>query len=326
MKRLSIIVPVYNVEKYLAKCLDSLLFQDIPYTDYEIIIINDGSTDGSLSIAESYKERYSNIKLITQLNKGLGAARNTGINAANGSCLFFVDSDDYIQANSLGVILTNFECNKLDVLRFNYETVNEVGEIIPKKKNATYNFFISSDIVSGETFLSEYLGWACYVCVFLFDTSFIKTTNSFFNEDIYFEDVEWLVQVMLHAKRVSSINKTLYFYLQRTGSITQSIQIENKHKVLNDKLFVVRFLKGVSLNIMNKKVRSWCKGLISLSYMGMLSYVANELPERKLEIIHNIAKENLWPFTSYRFTLKQKRDLFLINLSPGLYFFLRKKR
>ena len=166
MKRLSIIVPVYNVENYLEKCLKSLLTQDIPINQYEIIIINDGSTDGSLAIAESYQNLYSNVRIFSQENKGLGGARNTGIKEAKGACLFFVDSDDYIQVNSLSALLNCFETEKLDVLRFNYIAVNESGNVIQKKKNATHNIVFSNQIVEGETFLSEQLGWACYVCVF----------------------------------------------------------------------------------------------------------------------------------------------------------------
>ena len=120
MKLLSIIVPVYNVEKYLSKCLDSLLAQDIPISDYEIIIVNDGSTDSSLVIAESYSQTNSNIRVISQLNKGLGGARNTGIRSSEGKYLFFVDSDDTIQKNTLKPLLECMESKKLQVLRFNH--------------------------------------------------------------------------------------------------------------------------------------------------------------------------------------------------------------
>ena len=101
MKRLSIIVPIFNVELYLAKCLDSLVIQDIQKHEYEIIIINDGSTDSSKDIIKSYLKKYSNIRYIVQENQGLGGARNTGILNACGKYLMFVDSDDYIEKNCL---------------------------------------------------------------------------------------------------------------------------------------------------------------------------------------------------------------------------------
>jgi len=326
MKRLSLIVPVFNVEKYLGKCLDSLLNQDIPYDEYEIIIINDGSTDGSLKIAQKYENKYPNIRLISQENKGLGAARNSGIKVAEGKCLFFVDSDDYIHPNSLGTLLTRFENEKLDALRFNYEAINESGEIIQKKKSELYNVFYSEQVVDGETFLSEHLGWACYVWVFLFDASFIKKYQFLFDENIYFEDVEWLVRVLMAAKRVQSIDKLVYFYLQRSGSITQSNQIEKKNKIISDKLYIIDKLKLLSQNTKNRNVSLWCEGMISLTFMGILAFVENNLSERKKEIIQKLNTKKFKPLKKYRFTLKQKRDLYLIKINPLLYCFLKSKK
>jgi glycosyltransferase involved in cell wall biosynthesis len=326
MIRLSIIVPIYNVEKYLAKCLNSLLVQDISSEQYEIIVVNDGSTDNSSSIAELYVNKYPNVTLYSQKNKGLGAARNTGIHRAKGNCLFFVDSDDYIRPNSLGQILNCFETKKLDALRFNYEVVNDQYQIIKKKKNAVYNIIYSEKVVDGETFMTQQLGWACYVWVFLFESSFIKNNHFFFNENIYFEDVEWLVRVMMSAKRIQSINQQVYFYLQRTGSITQGIQIENKNKIISDKLYVIDVLKRMSETTSNRKVVLWCKGMISLTFMGMLFYVENDLPQRKEEIIEFLKSKKYLPLKSYHFTLKQQRDLFIINLSPRLYCYLRNKK
>jgi glycosyltransferase involved in cell wall biosynthesis len=323
MKRLSILVPVYNVEKYLSKCLDSLLDQDIPTDEYEIIIINDGSTDSSLTIAESYLNQYPNVKLYSQENKGLGAARNAGIKIAEGNCLFFVDSDDFIEVNCLKFILTCFEAKKLDILRFNYEAVNEDGALIPKKKSGTYNTIYSEKLVEGESFLTEYLGWACYVWVFLFDASFLKKNQFFFNENIFFEDVEWLIRVMLNVKRVQSIDKVIYFYLQRSGSITQSLQFEKRNKIINDKLFIIDMLNSFSQNSNNLKVRCWCNGMISLTFMSILDSVENELPQRKNEIIKLLSYQKFLPLKSYHFTLKQKRNLIIINICPKFYCYLK---
>ena len=97
--KLSIIVPVYNVADYLPKCLDSLLVQDLSQNEYEIIVVNDGSTDNSGKIAEEYSKTYSNIILINQENQGLSGARNTGIQNAKGEYVQFVDSDDYLEPN-----------------------------------------------------------------------------------------------------------------------------------------------------------------------------------------------------------------------------------
>lgn len=326
MMRLSLIVPVYNVDKYLTKCLDSLLNQNIAKEEYEIIIINDGSTDDSLLISEHYKKKYSNIQVITQVNQGLGEARNTGINAAIGEYLFFVDSDDYIKSNSLQELLDLIESRELDVLRFNYEVVSENGEIIPKKKNSTFNTIYSDKVVDGEEFITDYLGWACYVWIYLFKTSFIKTNKLYFKENFYYEDVDWLIKVMMLTKSVSSIDINVYFYLQRLGSITQSIQIDKINKNLSDKLENILFLKSIILYTNNDKLKKWCYGFISITFMGIFSYIENRLPNRKNEVIKFIRNEKLFPFKSFSFTFKQKRDVFLMNLSPLLYCYLKKNR
>ena len=325
MKLLSIIVPVYNVEKYLSKCLDSLLAQDIPISDYEIIIINDGSTDKSLSIADTYSESYSNIRVISQLNKGLGGARNTGIKASDGKYLFFVDSDDLIKKNSLKHLLEFMEFKKLDALRFNYEAVNEEGEIIPKNKNATYNTIFSDKIVDGETFLSEYLGWACYVWAFLFDASFIKSNALFFEENLYLEDVEWLIRLMPQAKKVCSIDLEIYHYLLRIGSITQSVQIEKRKKLLHDELYVLNKLNKFSRETKNRKTRLWAKGMISISVVWMLDFISKDTLLNKKSIIKDLKKDRIIPLKAYHFTLKQWLNVLLINLSPKIYCFFKKK-
>jgi len=323
MLRLSIIVPCYNVEAYLEKCLISLLQQDISKNDYEIVIINDGSTDGSLAIAEEYEKKNKNIKIISQTNKGLGAARNTGIKVSKGKSILFVDSDDFIKENVLEGLLNTLESDTLDILRFNYEGIDEKGNIISKKKNSTYSINWNEEITNGEVFLTEKLGWACYVWAFLFDSSFLKKNKIHFNEDIYFEDVEWLVNVLLKAQRVKCINKHVYFYLLRSGSITQSVDMIKKNKIISDKVYVANYLASISDSTDNEKVRRWCLASVALIFMSILSYVENNLPQRKGEMI-KLLRQKYLPLKSYRFTLKQKRDLILINLSPKLYCYFKK--
>lgn len=129
MLKLSIIVPVYNVEKYLPKCIDSLICGD---GGYEIILINDGSTDGSPDILADYAARYpALIRIITTPNGGLGHARNTGIDAAMGGYLLFVDSDDYLSPDALGSILAALD-DSFDICIFDILSVNESGKVLKK--------------------------------------------------------------------------------------------------------------------------------------------------------------------------------------------------
>ena len=114
MVKLSIIIPVYNTEEYLPRCLNSCLEQDLPANEYEIIAINDGSSDNSLQILNAYALKYPNIRVINQENRGLGATRNRGLNLAIGEYIWFVDSDDWVLENCLLDIYEN--CKDVDIL------------------------------------------------------------------------------------------------------------------------------------------------------------------------------------------------------------------
>ena len=188
--KLSFIVPVYNVAPYLRKCVDSLLAQD--YDDYEIILVDDGSTDESGKICDEYASRsFVNsfthslvpIRVIHQANAGLSAARNAGIKCAEGKYLCFVDSDDYWEENVLGSLMEQVEREKLDVLRFDYQNVRVVDakhldaehidarrleyEVFEPNKDPKRDVDYSAEVTDGETFLNERLGPACYAVMFI---------------------------------------------------------------------------------------------------------------------------------------------------------------
>jgi len=133
--KLSIIVPVFNVEKFLEKCILSLVNQDIDCHVYEIIAINDGSTDSSSIILENLKQKISNLIIINQENKGLSGARNTGFNAAQGDYIICVDSDDYLLPNTLKHLLYLVKKNNLDILEFAALGVDENQQIKYKASN-----------------------------------------------------------------------------------------------------------------------------------------------------------------------------------------------
>lgn len=324
MLKLSIIVPVYNVEKYISKCLESLIRQDIELDEYEIIVINDGSTDNSLEIALEYEFKYKNIKVISQTNQGLGAARNTGMLNANGQYIMFVDSDDYLKKNSLQKILYISTDKNLDVLRFNYNEVDENGLIIPKRKNSLNSIRYSEKVETGIEFTLNSLGWACYVCLYIYNTDFLRKNNFSFVPNIYFEDVIWLSEILLQTKRICSVDESLYYYLQRAGSITKGNTKEKKIKIFNDKILVLNWIKQQSNE--NLVLKNWYDGFISLTVMGLFSFIANELPEYKSELLKHIKQQKYWPFKSYKFTNKQLRDLLIMNLNYNLYMWLKKMK
>ncbi len=310
--KLSVIVPIYNVAPYLCKCVDSLLMQDIQ--DYEIILVNDGSTDNSCEIAQRYADTYTNIKLISQENKGLSVARNVGIKQANGKYILFVDSDDYLQPNTLGALLEQAERDDLDVLRFRYQNVRETGEAFaPYKDMTNYNDY-SADVTDGLTFLNERMWVQCYACQFIVKTEIAK--QELFTPSIYFEDTDWTPRMLLRAKRVASVDSIVYNYLWREGSITLSQKdIAKQRKQLCDKICLLQKLNEWGRKQKNRK---WFDAMISglvINIVGMLS--VNFYAERK-EYIRKIKDLNILPITTYHVAPRAHKKVKLINWSIDL--------
>ena len=131
-KLVSVVIPVYNVEKLISRCVDSVLNQT--YKNLEIILVDDGSPDNSVEVIDGYIEKYQNIKLINQPNLGVCVARNTGFENAVGKYVWFVDPDDYIAPNCLGGILSALDENNADLITFDYFNVLEESEFNPQKQ------------------------------------------------------------------------------------------------------------------------------------------------------------------------------------------------
>ncbi len=312
--KLSIIVPMYNVANYLVKCLDSLLEQDLSWSDYEIILVNDGSTDNCGEIAQQYADKYTNINFISQENRGLSEARNAGIKQANGSYILFVDSDDYLQPNTLGALLGQAERDNLDVLRFRYQNVKESGEVFaPYKDMTNYNDY-SAVPTDGLTFLNERMGNQCYVVQFLVKAEIVR--QELFTPGIYFEDTDWTPRMLLRAKRVASVNSIVYNYLWREGSITLSQKdIAKMRKQLNDKLNILAKLNKLGNTVSDRR---WFDGMISGLVINVVGIIASMFySERKL-YIKQIKALGVLPIKNINIPPRAVKKLKLINISPAL--------
>src|SRR5690606_37919251 len=139
----SIVVPIYNVEMYIAKCLQSAIHNGMDSDDFEIIVIDDESRDNSVAIVEEFKNVHTTIKLFSQKNKGLGGARNTGIDNASGNYILFLDSDDLLLPNTIKQIIRMAIENDLDILEFGAQGIDEKNRIVYKRTNSTENVVYS---------------------------------------------------------------------------------------------------------------------------------------------------------------------------------------
>jgi len=223
--KLSVVVPVYNVEKYLAKCLDSLIHPELD--GYEIIAVNDGSTDASPAILEDYSRRYPElIRVIHRENGGLGAARNTGADAACGEYILFVDSDDYLLPEAISQLLT--KCDEdYDIVFFGSVPVNEAGGVIG---NTDY---VGKEGVFSLADYPELLFCTPSACNKLVRRSLYSAHSVSFPGRVWYEDIRTMPKLYLWAKKCTEIKKPFYRYLLRQGSIMNSGNISRNTEIID---------------------------------------------------------------------------------------------
>lgn len=224
MLKLSIVVPIYNVEKYLAACLDSLIYPELD--GYEIILVNDGSTDGSGEIMAQFAARHpALIRTVTTPNGGLGHARNTGLEISNGDYVLFVDSDDRLLENAVPEMLEVLD-GSFDILLFDFISVNEEGRQLAA---------VTGCAREGRFTLAEYpellfqppSAWSK-----IWRRSLFTGTGIRFPDRLWFEDLATSPRLYLHAETICGLHKSWYAYLQRSGSITNSKSPERNREMI----------------------------------------------------------------------------------------------
>lgn len=311
--KLSIIVPVYGVANYLCKCVDSLLAQDI--TDYEIILVDDGSPDECPQICDEYVALHPNfIKVIHQENAGLSAARNSGISAAQSEYVLFVDSDDYLQSNVLGTLMAQVKRDNLDVLRFNYQNVDEQYEVFLPYKDAKRDVDYSEDVVDGETFLNKRLGPACYAVMFIIRRELLQ--NCLFTPNIYYEDTDWTPRMLIKAERVASTPMVVYNYLWRQGSITLPTEPNKREKVLRDKMSL---LYGFKAQVKLVQDTSWFVWMTSFNTMTILNMLAAMPSSERKSYMQELKSLGIFPLYTKKEKGLKRFKIQISNFSPALY-------
>ncbi|MDR1743153.1 MAG: glycosyltransferase [Dysgonamonadaceae bacterium] len=235
-KRLSIIIPFYNVEKYIAQCLQSIYAQDISEEDYEVICVNDCSPDNSREVVLEFQKEHKNLKLIEhRTNTMQGGARNTGLRAAQGKYVWFIDSDDFIKENCLAKLLNILEQRNLDILRFDFQTVDENGHCLGAD---TVNFPANKVTEGKQVFLhfkdqsdfdNSWRKVTCFTWSRIVKRSFLTDNNIFYYQNFYGEDSPVGVKCYLFAKRFLYLPERVLYYRQRQNSdMQQRYQPENK--------------------------------------------------------------------------------------------------
>lgn len=233
--KVSVIVPVYNVEKYLRQCLDSLVNQTLK--DIEIICVNDGSSDNSLQILQEYSKNYSNIIVINQKNQGAGLARNVGIQQAQGDYIGFVDPDDWIELNMFEILYNKAVMTDVDIVECDYRMVFENST---KIKNRTLfgslHTWKKFPIACGKIFDWKYVktqvfsGLRCMVWNRLYKRNFVLDANLSFPKGKG-EDYPFSLDAVLSAKSIVHCGKILYNYRIRKASLSNNGELTSKSDI-----------------------------------------------------------------------------------------------
>ena len=244
MIKYSFIVPVYNTEKYLKKCLDSLVNQT--YKDFEIIVVNDGSTDKSSSIISKYQKKYKNIIVIDKENEGLSMARNRGVQKSSGKYIIFVDSDDYVSNKLLEEV--DKKIDDSDILRFQIATEDEEYTKINEYHEEGFESMCGYDAFR---YLSSYHFVEPAWCYVIRKNYYIENKFSF-KKGVYHEDFGLIPYVIYKARKVKSIDYIGYHYVQRNGSIMNNNDYKKTVKKAFDMLEQYKTMRLFAKNINRK--------------------------------------------------------------------------
>lgn len=283
--KLSIVIPVYNVEQYLRECLDSCLEQDIDSSEYEIITVNDGSTDDSLAILEEYAQKYNNIILVNQENLSASVARNKGIELAKGEYIWFVDSDDKIEKNCLSKVVDG---HTEDIVMFGgYYQYNE-QKISPVLIHETYLKNILLDTTSFEKDVVSILPLTPWM--YLFKRNFLLENQLRYVPGIYFEDVIFTPHcVCLAQQSIEFLTGIFYYYRFNPLSMTNHI---TKKKSFSFYYIAKEIRKIQSQNFNNQK--GWYFFFQKYVEMGLMFLFTTsiKLPSNERKEAYALIKED----------------------------------
>ena len=301
--KLSIIIPVYNVEKYVSRCLDSVFQQDIPYSEYEVIVVNDGSSDNSAAIVAEYEKKYPNIVHIIKENGGPSSARNEGLKVAKGEYIWFVDADDWIQINCFKNLLEYAYNNDLDFCEFGYTEVFSDTRIVSSQNRRLYRH-----TTSNIDYISKY-AVPYGACFNIFKRQIITDNNLYFIDGIFHEDREFNIRLLEHCNKISfydNIPTGLYYYIrEREDSTMSNINVAHTIKRINS---YIKILQATTQNFpYNKKIKN---------YAYYVQHLINDIIAYSLvELIHNSTIENKAKF--YKKMMRENSINYRLDVLSG---------
>ncbi len=296
-------MPVYNVEEYLRRCVDSLLDQG-DFKDYEIILVDDSSTDRSGDICDEYSKSFDLVKVVHKENGGASSARNMGLQIAKGDYIMFVDSDDYIKSDMLSSLVLYIDSRDLDILTFNFSYVYNSGEVKVNEVNTTFD----SESVSGAQYLLNNLkNNAMLMTVWqgVYKASLIKDNKIFFREGFVHEDEDWVPRVFYQAQKVGCLEDNIYGYYLRDNSVSNV----NYRKAALDLIEICKSLKEFSLDITDDELRKLLQN--NIVTLVLSAFYKGRLIDHKQDVLNLVEQLYL--------DNHNEKKILLFKKSPTLY-------
>ena len=320
MKKLSIIVPIYNVEKYVRECVDSIFRQGLPENEYEVILVNDGTPDNSIGVISEFIEGHNNVILINQDNQGVSIARNAGLRESQGKYVYFMDSDDLLVDNALSTLLPRALSSNVDLLMASYGKFND-GEDYEQLVHVQQNY--AESLKSAEkAFLEDLSPYECYIWLLLIRRDFLIDNKIFF-KPFWYEDTLFCQECFLNSKFVLKTDFRLYAYRMRSGSFTSSMNV-SKMLDLNSCLSALVAIKD-SGDFSREVGNKLSDNIFSSFSYGIWCIVHSEELYNHRKMIVSDLKAKI-PLSSFMFirSIKQIMVSFMFRYFPYLYLRFRR--
>lgn len=248
-KLLSIVIPVYNIEEHVGNCLESTLAQNIPSEDYEIIIVDDGSTDDSPQIIEGCAKKHKNIIVITKENGGLGSSRKAGLEKARGKYIYFLDGDDYLAHNTLDQVLSFAVEQNLDIAGFGVKRTTE----LQLEQTESTGPIKPSKIMNGIEFIANIPEYRVEVWWYLIKREFLLETKLQFKNKRFVNDSYFTPMLFVKAKRAAFYPMDIYRYVERGDSITKKKSNSHYKKHIADSIYAIEKMQHIIQNLKLKE-------------------------------------------------------------------------
>lgn len=319
MKKLSIIVPIYKVEKYIHQCLESIFGHGMDDDDFEVILVNDETPDNSMEVIADIIEAHQNIQIIEQKNQGVSVARNNGMAHATGDYLLFIDSDDILVGNNLPFLLEKATETDADIVVADYIEVN--NKDINNYQVNTDKGITVIEKTGEELFLEDIDPHDCHVWHSLYKREFLQHNHLTFIPGIYFEDVPFTHECVIKAKKCLRINVPIYIY--RKGNLLSITSYFDKRSGLDFGTAIGKTWELTHAKDLSPKVVTKLKQDVYTSFSTLFCVVAHNIssPSERMEILNNI--KQIAPDLHFNNGHKQVFVSFMYRRIPHVYMTLR---